>query len=90
LKNVEVGALTVGQFNKYTSSPTSTKLQVQALVKYCRAQLKKAWSFYIGHWTQFITAKVEEASDAGDPKLALTITLDKPLAYRQHTAVLIS
>ena len=92
LKNVEVGDLDRGTI--LTNDPsitTSTKLQVQAsLVKYWQTPIKQGMVVHIGHWTQFITAKVEEASDAGDPKkLALTITLEKPLAYRPNdTAVL--
>ncbi len=37
---------------------------------------------HIGHWTQFITAKVEAVAETGDPKKpSLTFTLDKPLVY---------
>ncbi len=92
LKNVEVEDLDRGTI--LTNDPSikaSTKLQVQAsLVKYWQTPIKQGMVVHIGHWTQFITAKVEEASDAGDPKkLALTITLEKPLAYRPNdTAVL--
>ena len=40
---------------------------------------------HVGHWTQFITAKVEVASDAGDPKKpTLSMTLEKPLVYRPN------
>jgi len=92
LKNVEVEDLDRGTI--LTNDPlikTSTKLQVQAsLVKYWQTPIKQGMVMHIGHWTQFITAKVEETSDAGDPKkIALTITLEKPLAYRPNdTAVL--
>jgi hypothetical protein len=38
---------------------------------------------HIGHWAQFITAKVEAASESDDfRKPALTLLLDKPLVYR--------
>ena len=39
---------------------------------------------HIGHWTQFITAKVEEASEGDPKKLILSLTLEKPLAYRPN------
>ena len=40
---------------------------------------------HIGHWTQFITAKVEAVADTGDrKKMILTLTLDKPLIYRPN------
>ena len=87
LKNVEVEDLDRGTI--LTNDPaikTSTKLQVQAsLVKYWQTPIKPGMVVHVGHWTQFITAKVEEVNEAGDPKkLNLTITLDKPLAYRPN------
>ena len=92
LKNVEVEDLDRGTIlTNDQSIKTSTKLQVQAsLVKYWQTPIKQGMVMHIGLWTQFITAKVEETSDAGDPKkLTLTITLEKPLAYRPNaTAVL--
>ena len=37
---------------------------------------------HIGHWTQFITAKVEATVDTPDPKKpSLTLSLDKPIVY---------
>jgi selenocysteine-specific translation elongation factor len=92
LKNVDVEDLDRGTI--LTNDPsikTSKKLQVQAsLVKYWQTPIKQGMVLHIGHWTQFITAKVEEASEVGDPKKpTLTLTLDKPLAYRPNdTAVL--
>jgi selenocysteine-specific translation elongation factor len=87
LKNVEVEDLDRGTI--LTNDPsikTSTKLQVQAsLVKYWQTPIKEGMVVHIGHWTQFITAKVEEASETGDPKkLTLFLTLEKPLAYRPN------
>jgi selenocysteine-specific translation elongation factor len=87
LKNVEVEDLDRGTI--LTNDPsikTATKLQVQAsLVKYWQTSLKVGMVMHVGHWTQFITAKVEAVSDLGDPKKpALTLTLDKPLAYRTN------
>ena len=40
---------------------------------------------HIGHWTQFVTAKVDAVADEGDSrKPTLTLTLDKPLVYRPN------
>jgi selenocysteine-specific translation elongation factor len=92
LKNVEVEDLDRGVV--LTNDPavkTSSKLQVQAsLVKYWQTPIKEGMVMHIGHWTQFLTAKVEAASEAGDfRKPSLTLALDKPLAYRPgDTAVL--
>jgi selenocysteine-specific translation elongation factor len=87
LKNIEVEDLDRGTI--LTNDPsikTTTKLEVQAsLVKYWQTPIKAGMVVHIGHWTQFITTKVEAASDAGDPKKpTLSITLDKPLVYRSH------
>ena len=64
----------------------STKLQVQAsLVKYWQTPIKAGMVVHIGHWTQFITAKVEAATEASDPKKPiLSVTLDRPLVYRPN------
>ena len=87
LKNVEVEDLDRGTV--LTNDPqvkTSNKLQVQAsLVKYWQTPIKAGMVMHIGHWTQFLTAKVEAAADTGDPKKpSLTLTLDKPLVYRPN------
>jgi hypothetical protein len=38
---------------------------------------------HVGHWAQFITAKVEAASEGGDfRKPTLTLSLDKPLVHK--------
>jgi selenocysteine-specific translation elongation factor len=87
LKNVEVEDLDRGTI--LTNDPsikTSTKLQVQAsLVKYWQTPIKAGMVMHVGYWTQFITSKVEAASDVGDlKKPTLSLTLDKPLAYRPN------
>ena len=87
LKNVEVEDLERGTILTNDSSiKTSNKLQVQAsLVKYWQTPIKQDMVMHIGYWTQFITAKVEEVRDSGDPKkIALTLTFEKLLAYRPN------
>jgi selenocysteine-specific translation elongation factor len=87
LKNVEVEDMDRGTV--LTNDPamkTSNKLQTQgALVKYWQTPIKEGMVMHVGHWTQFLTAKVEAAADSGDPKKPnLTLALDKPLAYRPN------
>jgi len=87
LKNVEVEDLDRGSvLTNEPSIKTSSKLETHAsLVKYWQTPIKQGMVMHIGHWTQFITAKVEAATDTGDPKKpTLTLTLDKPLVYRPN------
>jgi selenocysteine-specific translation elongation factor len=84
LKNVEVEDLDRGAV--LTNDPaikTSSKLETAAsLVKYWQTPITQGMVMHIGHWTQFITAKVDAVAELGDPrKPALTLTLDKPLVY---------
>jgi len=52
--------------------------------------IKQGMVMHVGHWTQFITAKVEAVEDSCDwRKPTLTLALDKPLIHRtDDTAVL--
>lgn len=92
LKNVEVEEVDRGVV--LTNDPaikTSNKFEVTAsLVKYWQTPIKTGMIMHIGHWAQFVTAKVEAASEGGDfRKPSLTLTLDKPLVYLPvDTAVL--
>ena len=84
LKNIEVEDLDRGAV--LTNNPavkTVSKLEVNAsLVKYWQMPIKQGMVMHIGHWTQFITAKVEAVTEGVDPKKPLlTLTLDKPLVY---------
>ncbi|MGA2385219.1 MAG: EF-Tu/IF-2/RF-3 family GTPase [Candidatus Bathyarchaeia archaeon] len=87
LKNIEVEDLDRGVV--LTNDPSikvSSKLETQAsLVKYWQMPIKEGMVMHVGHWTQFVTAKVEAVSDAGDwRKPSLTLTLDKPLVYHPN------
>ncbi len=84
LKNIEVENLDRGTvLTNDPSIKTSNKIENQAtLVKYWQTPIKKGMVMHIGHWTQFITAKVEAAVDTPDPKKpSLTLSLDKPIVY---------
>jgi selenocysteine-specific translation elongation factor len=85
LKNVEVEDVERGAvLTNDTSIKTATKLETHAsLIKYWQTPIKQGMVMHVGHWTQFITAKVDVVAETGDPKKpALTLTLDKPLVYR--------
>ncbi len=85
LKNVEVENLDRGAvLTNDPSIKTSTTLNTQAaLVKYWQTPIKPGMVMHVGHWTQFITAKIDTVADAGDwKKPTLTLTLDKPLVHR--------
>jgi len=87
LKNVEVENLDRGAvLTNDPSIKTSTTLNTQAaLVKYWQTPIKPGMVMHVGHWTQFITAKIDTVADAGDwKKPTLTLTLDKPLVHRQN------
>ena len=87
LKNVEVEDLDRGAvLTNDPSIKTSSTLNTQAsLVKYWQTPIKPGMVVHVGHWTQFITAKVDAAADTGDwRKPTLTLTLDKPLVYRPN------
>jgi len=92
LKNVEVEEVDRGVvLTNDTAIKTSTKFEVTAsLVKYWPTPIKTGMVMHIGHWAQFVTAKVEAASEGGDfRKPSLTLMLEKPLVYRpDDTAIL--
>jgi len=53
------------------------------LIKYWPSPLKQDMVMHIGHWTQFLTAKIDTVTEETDfRKTTITLTLDKPLAYR--------
>ncbi|MGD6932738.1 MAG: EF-Tu/IF-2/RF-3 family GTPase [Candidatus Bathyarchaeia archaeon] len=86
LKNIDVEDLDRGTV--LTNDPaikTGNSLKCEAqLVKYWPSPLKQGMVMHVGHWTQFLTAKVESLSEEADfRKTTVTFSLDKPLAYRQ-------
>jgi len=87
LKNIDVEDLDRGAV--LTNDPaikTSASLKTNAsLVKYWPTPLKQGMVMHVGHWTQFVTAKVESVFEEGDfRKPTVTFALDKPLAYRPN------
>ncbi len=92
LKNIDVEDLDRGTV--LTNDPLvkiASKMETQAsLVKYWQMPIKQGMVMHVGHWTQFITAKVEAVAESSDVKKPiLTLTFEKPLTYRPgDTAVL--
>ncbi len=84
LKNINVEDLDRGTvLTNEPSIKTSSKLQTPTtLVKYWQTPLKQGMVMHVGHWTQFLTAKIEASVESPDPKKPLlTLSLDKPLVY---------
>jgi len=84
LKNVNVEDVDRGVV--LTNDPAikaSSKLETTAsLVKYWQNPLKAGMVMHIGHWMQFVTAKVEAVTESGDFRNpTVTLALDKPLVY---------
>ncbi|MDR9816179.1 MAG: EF-Tu/IF-2/RF-3 family GTPase [Candidatus Methanoculleus thermohydrogenotrophicum] len=92
LKNIESDALDRGFV--LSSDPgirTQANLEVRAnLVRYWPAPLTAGMVLHLGHWMQFIPARVEAVRDEGDwRRPTLTLVLEKDLIYlRGDTAVL--
>jgi len=68
------------------SIKASSELETHvSLVKYWQTPVKPGMVMHVGHWTQFVTAKVEAVGESSDwRKPPLTLTLDKPLIYRPN------
>lgn len=87
LKNVDVEDLDRGAV--LTNDPTiktATSLKAKAsLVKYWQTPLKQGMVMHVGHWAQFVTAKVDSVSGESDFRQAtVTFALDRPLVYRSN------
>ena len=85
LKNVEIEDLERG--TTLTTDPaikTTKSLKANAnLVKYWATPIKSGMILHIGHGMQFAPCKVDSVADEGDwRKPALTLTMEKELAYR--------
>ena len=87
LKNIEVEDLDRGAvLTNDPSIKTASKLETHAsLVKYWQMPIKQGMVMHVGHWTQFVTAKVEAVSEGADlKKPVLTLTFEKPITYRPN------
>ena len=85
LKGIEVEDLDRGTIlTNDKSIKQVSALQAQAnLVRYWPAPLKEGMVLHIGHWMQYVPARVEAASAKADwHKMDLSLKLDKMLVYR--------
>lgn len=85
VKNIEVEDVERGTvLTSDASVKTSKTVKAQAtLVKYWQAPMKTEMIVHLGHWMQFILARVEAIVDAEDwRKPVLTLNLEKELVYR--------
>jgi len=85
LKGIEVDELDRGTIltNDKSIKQVSSITAKADLVKYWPAPLKEGMVLHIGHWMQFVPARIEAAKADGDwHKAILTVKLDKMLVYR--------
>ncbi len=85
LKGIDVEELDRGSIlTNDKSIKTASSLEAKAeLVKYWPTPLKEGMVLHIGHWMQFVPARVEAIKAEGDwHKPALTLSLDKMLVYK--------
>lgn len=85
LKGIEVDDLDRGTIltnDKSIKSISSFSARAE-IVKYWPSPLKEGMVLHIGHWMQFVPARVESVKAEGDwHKPELTLKLDKMLVYR--------
>ncbi len=85
LKGVEIEDLDRGTIltNDKSIKLVSSLLAKASIVKYWPAPLKEGMVLHIGHWMQYVPARVEAASVEDDwHKAELGLKLDKMLVYR--------
>ncbi|MDD4161005.1 MAG: EF-Tu/IF-2/RF-3 family GTPase [Methanothrix sp.] len=85
LKGVEVEDLDRGTIltNDKSIKQVSSLVARAAIVKYWPSPLKEGMVLHIGHWMQYVPARIEAASAEGDwHKAELKLKLDKMLVYR--------
>jgi len=69
--------------NDKSIKQVSSLVAKSAIVKYWPSPLKEGMVLHIGHWMQYVPARVEAASAQGDwHKAELRLKLDKMLVYR--------
>ncbi|MDR2720048.1 MAG: elongation factor Tu [Nitrososphaerota archaeon] len=80
VENLDRGTVLTNDPSIKTSNTLTCNTQ---LTKYWSSPLKQGMVMHVGHWTQFLTAKVETVTEETDfRKTTITLSLDKPLAYR--------
>jgi len=85
LKGVEVSDLDRGTIltNDKSIKQVASLTSTASVVKYWPAPLKEGMVLHIGHWMQFIPARIESVKAEGDwHRILLKVNLDKMLVYR--------
>ena len=93
MKNIEVEDLERGTVLTTDASIKSAKsVKAQAsLVRYWQAPMKSEMVIHLGHWMQFLPARVEAIADEGDWRNPLlTLSLEKELVYRLGDRAVVS
>lgn len=93
LKNIDVQDVDRGIV--LTTDPTvktAKIIQAQAsLVKYWQTPFKAGMVLHIGHWMQFITARIEAITETVDPKKPqLALSLEKELVYNSGDLAIVT
>jgi selenocysteine-specific translation elongation factor len=86
LKGIEVEDLDRGTIltNDKSIKQVSSIQGVASIVKFWPSPLKEGMVLHIGHWMQYVPARIEAASAEGDwHKMELKLKLDKMLIYKQ-------
>jgi selenocysteine-specific translation elongation factor len=84
LKNIDVEQLDRGHvLTKDPKVKADTSVTINAeLVNFWKSPLKEGMVLHLGHWMQFLNARVEAVEDAGDfRRPTLTLALDKPVVH---------
>lgn len=84
LKNIDVEQLDRGYvLTADDSMKCDATITAQAeLVNYWRTPLKEGMVLHLGHWMQFLAARVESVKDGGDfRRPTVTLALDRPIIH---------
>lgn len=93
LKGIDVEELDRGTIltNDKSIKSTSSLEAVAELVKYWPSPIKEGMVLHIGHWMQFVPARVEAVKAEGDwHKSTLTLSLDKVLIYKADSKAILT
>jgi len=84
LKNIDVEQLDRGYVltaDERVKSDSAITAEAE-LVSYWKTPLKQGMVLHLGHWMQFVAARVESVDDSGDPRRpTVTLSLDKPVVH---------
>ena len=80
LKNVEVDEIKRGYVLTTEDLMMSKKIKIELDInKYWKNELKEGMILHLGHWMQFMPAKVESIDEK------ITLSLEKPIIYKKNS-----